>query len=120
MIKKNQAKHSEAGPSCAYLEFNHRCAREVFIAGSFNNWNRSATPMIALADGKWSKELRLPPGRYEYRFIVDGQWIDDPAAKETVPNAFGGVNAVLAVVNSAGNAVSRPATAKLRSSRRSE
>ena len=53
--------------------------------------------MIRLADGKWAKELTLPPGRYEYRFVVDGQWVDDPAAKETLPNPFAGFNAVLIV-----------------------
>ena len=40
-------------------------------------------------------ELALPPGTYEYRLVVDGEWIADPSAKETVPNPFGGVNSVL-------------------------
>ena len=88
---------------CACLEFVHPQAREVFIAGSFNDWHPSATPMIRLNEGKWAKELALSPGRHEYRLVVDGQWIDDPAAKETVPNPFGGINAVLVVTNSASN-----------------
>ena len=66
------------------------------MAGSFNDWHPAATPMVRL-DGEWAKEMTLPPGRYEYRLVVDGQWIDDPAAKETVPNPFGGFNAVLIV-----------------------
>jgi hypothetical protein len=53
--------------------------------------------MIRLEDGKWAKELALPPGRYEYRFVVDGQWVDDPAATELIPNSFGTANAVLVV-----------------------
>ena len=43
---------------------------EVGIAGSFNDWHPNVTPMIRLNDGKWAKELALPPGRYEYRFVV--------------------------------------------------
>ena len=82
---------------CVCVEFNHSSAREVCIAGSFNDWHPTVTPMIALGDGNWAKELALPPGRYEYRFVVDGQWVDDPAAKEAVPNPFGGLNAVLIV-----------------------
>jgi hypothetical protein len=57
----------------------------------------TVTPMIRLEDGKWAKELALPPGRYEYRFVVDGQWVDDPAATELIPNSFGTANAVLLV-----------------------
>jgi len=53
--------------------------------------------MIPLGEGKWAKELVLGPGRYEYQFIVDGTWVPDPAARETVPNPYGGMNGVVAV-----------------------
>ena len=53
--------------------------------------------MVAMPDGRWLKELALPPGRYEYRFVVDGVWTDDPAAAELVDNGFGGRNAILNV-----------------------
>ena len=46
------------------------------------------------------KEAFLPPGNYEYCLVVDGQWIPDPNALETVPNAFGGRNSVLNVARS--------------------
>ena len=85
-------------------------AQEVCIAGSFNDWHPGVTPMIRLHDGQWTKELTLPPGRYEYRFIVDGQWVDDPAATELIPNSFGTANAVLEV---AGNTAPAPARSRL-------
>ena len=82
---------------CVCLELKHPTAREVCVAGSFNDWHPNVTPMIRLDDGKWAKELALPPGRYEYRFVVDGQWADDPAAMELIPNPFGTANAVIEV-----------------------
>jgi hypothetical protein len=73
-------------------------ARTVFLAGSFNNWNPSAAPMMSLHDRKWAKELWLPFGRYEYLFVVDDGWIPDPGVRDRVPNPFGGRNSVLYVV----------------------
>jgi 1,4-alpha-glucan branching enzyme len=72
-------------------------AESVYVAGTFNDWRPDATPLRALTKGLWTVELELPPGDYEYRFIVDGCWRPDPEAKETVPNPFGGHNAVLRV-----------------------
>jgi len=72
-------------------------ARTVFLAGTFNHWNPTNTPMMRLHDGKWAKELRLPAGRYEYLFVVDGGWTPDPKATDYAPNPFGGCNSVLLV-----------------------
>ncbi len=79
------------------FEFRHSDTGTVCIAGSFNDWHPSVTPMVGLGDGRWVKELMLAPGRYEYRFVVNGEWLDDPNAKEVTPNPHGGVNAVLTV-----------------------
>jgi len=72
-------------------------AKQVFVAGSFNNWHTAAIPLKPLPGGEWRGELKLPPGRYEYLFIVDGKWQPDPAARETAPNPFGGTNCVISV-----------------------
>ena len=100
MNAKNKTKPSDAccGSQCVCLELTWPGAQEVFIAGSFNDWHPSVTPMIRLSDCKWAKELSLAPGRYEYRFVVDGEWVDDPAATELIPNLFGSANAVLEVL----------------------
>jgi len=82
---------------CVCLELTHETAQEVCIAGSFNDWHPAATPMIPIGGGHWRKELTLLPGRYEYRLVVDGQWVDDPAATELIPNPFGTANAVIEV-----------------------
>ena len=81
------------------IEFHHEQAQAVFIAGTFNDWNPNTTPMIALEDGRWIKELSLSSSRYEYRLVVDGEWVNDPAATEQVTNPHGSFNSVLHIPN---------------------
>lgn len=90
-------RHGSRHSRCVYLEFVHPRARSVSIAGSFNDWRPTATPMIAMGRGWWVKGLVLPPGRYQYRLVVDGQSIPDPNAAEVAPNSDGGVHSVLVV-----------------------
>ena len=70
-------------------------ARKVCVAGSFNQWQPEQTPLAPVGNGRWVGDLNVTPGRYEYLFVVDGQWLPDPNAKETVQNPFGGRNSVL-------------------------
>jgi 1,4-alpha-glucan branching enzyme len=72
-------------------------ARSVAVAGSFNNWDATRTPMLPASDGLWKTTVWLPAGRYEYRFIVDGSWMSDPSARESVQNTFGSTNSVLVI-----------------------
>src|SRR5437867_11954976 len=78
------------------LHLNSPQARSVCVAGSFNNWDQKKTPLQKEGNA-WKASLALPPGRYEYRFIVDGQWISDPNARESVRNDYGSTNCVLVV-----------------------
>ena len=57
-------------------------ARSVCVAGTFNDWHPLVTEMINVGGDRWAKALTLAPGRYEYRFLVDGEWRDDPTATE--------------------------------------
>ena len=79
------------------LEVFHSGATEVFVAGSFNGWDPSATPLRPQGDGRWAVDLILRRGKYEYRFLVDGHWTDDPLSPAYVSNPFGGLNCILAV-----------------------
>jgi 1,4-alpha-glucan branching enzyme len=72
-------------------------ARAAAVVGSFNDWDASRTPMSRELAGSWKATVWLPAGRYEYRFVVDGQWISDPNAKEHVQNTFGSTNSVRVV-----------------------
>ena len=70
---------------------------KVFIAGDFNDWNPKSHPLTLDENGEWKIELEIPPGAYEYRFVVDGKWICDPNCEESVPNTFGSHNSLLSV-----------------------
>src|SRR5215218_7877493 len=72
-------------------------AKAVCVAGTFNDWQTSAMPLKPGSGGVWMGELLLKPGRYEYLFVVDGKWMPDPSAPESVPNPFGGLNSVVSV-----------------------
>lgn len=79
------------------FEFNHPTATTVSLAGTFNDWTIGAKPMHSKSPGCWEKESALAPGTYEYCLVVDGQWMPDPNAPETVPNPYGGRNSLLRV-----------------------
>ena len=72
-------------------------AREVKLIGDFNQWNLATHPMKMDHTGVWKRIVMLSPGRYEYKFLVDGRWQNDPENKETCPNRFGTHNNVLVI-----------------------
>jgi hypothetical protein len=72
-------------------------AEHVSLSGEFNGWSPGATPMKRCEDGHWEAVVELEPGRYQYKFIVDGQWICDPRARENVWNQHGTQNSVVEV-----------------------
>ncbi len=69
-------------------------AGEVFLMGNFNDWNPKMHPMKADGNGIWNKTVIIPPGKYEYKFLIDGNWIEDPKNDQTCPNCFGTLNSV--------------------------
>jgi 1,4-alpha-glucan branching enzyme len=72
-------------------------ARQVNVAGHFNGWRPDVTPLKNTGAGKWVVRLMLRSGQYEYRFVVDGCWSEDPRASQRVANLYGGFNSVLLV-----------------------
>ncbi|MFQ5866844.1 MAG: zf-HC2 domain-containing protein [bacterium] len=70
-------------------------AQAVSLVGDFNGWDVNACRLIR-QDGIWAVKLPLPPGRYQYVFVADGeQWLPDPEAKDYVDNGYGSKNSVL-------------------------
>jgi 1,4-alpha-glucan branching enzyme len=72
-------------------------AKKVEVGGTFNGWRPEFTPLLPVGEGEWTVRLMLPSGQYEYRFAVDGHWVDDPDAEQRVINPFGGYNSVVTV-----------------------
>lgn len=71
---------------------------QVFLAGSFNDWNASQHAMRRnLKQGLFETTLILPPGRHEYKFVVNGEWLVDPACSESIANDKGSQNSVVIV-----------------------
>jgi len=70
-------------------------AQCVQLAGDFNSWDPNAHPLEKKSDEMWVINLDLSPGRYEYKFLVDGQWQNDPDCSDFASNPFGGENSVL-------------------------
>jgi 1,4-alpha-glucan branching enzyme len=67
-------------------------AASVYLAGAFRQWQ--PVPMKKQKDGHFALEVALPPGRHEYKFVVDGKWTTDPDHNLVIPNAFGSANSV--------------------------
>lgn len=73
-------------------------ADSVRVTGEFTNWSREGRTMDRDSeDGLWKLVVDIPPGEYEYRFIVDGVWIRDPNNKDYIRNEFGQENSLLIV-----------------------
>jgi 1,4-alpha-glucan branching enzyme len=94
--KKKEQKRPEQKQKSVEFVLNLPQANSVIVAGTFNNWDLNKNP-LRKAGGGWRAKVELPPGRHEYRFVVDGQWISDPNAKECIRNDFGSTNSVLVV-----------------------
>jgi chromosome partitioning protein len=83
------------------VRFSDNRAGDVRIAGDFNGWvpDKGVRSVIESDDGArvWTKILHLPPGTYQYRYVVDGEWREDPVNDDTAPSPTGRVNSVLTV-----------------------
>ncbi|MBI4982367.1 MAG: glycoside hydrolase family 13 [Candidatus Omnitrophica bacterium] len=72
-------------------------AKKVSLAGSFNNWDVKSGLAKKDSKGNWIAKASLKPGRYEYKFFVDGSWTNDPRCTSCVTNNFGTQNCVIEV-----------------------
>ncbi|CAL2094623.1 hypothetical protein [Tenacibaculum sp. 190524A05c] len=77
-----------------FLLKGFRKAQKVVVSGSFNKWNEELFEMKKTNEG-WELTLQLKPNTYEYRFIIDGHWIEDPHNPNKVPNEFGEYNSLI-------------------------
>jgi 1,4-alpha-glucan branching enzyme len=79
------------------FSFHAPWAQKVFLAGEFNHWDIRSMPMKRGKEGNWKVNASLIPGRYEYKFIADNQWVEDLPGVELATNSFGTQNLILRV-----------------------
>jgi 5'-AMP-activated protein kinase regulatory beta subunit len=96
-LSRKNGTHPANGKKRVNFSLHAPQADQVCLAGSFNDWDPVARPLKSDKQGTWKTWLNLPPGQYEYRFVVNGQWQEDPSAQERRANPFGSYNSVLSV-----------------------
>lgn len=84
-------------PRTVKFETNAEHGSEVYLTGSFNNWDSTSIGMKHNGDGCYEAAIKLPPGRHEYKFVVNGVWQADQRCQQWVPNAVGSINSVVEV-----------------------
>ncbi len=87
-----------ADPGSVAFRMEAPAARTVAVAGDFNGWKPEALTMKRGPDGAWVARAALPPGRYAYMYVVDGDWTTPPDAARTQDDGFGSRNAVIDVL----------------------
>jgi 1,4-alpha-glucan branching enzyme len=99
--KKSKGKEMKEAPKKTdkHVEFTLHApeAKEVYLAGEFNHWNNQSLPMKKDKAGVWKTEIKLLPGRYEYKFFADLAWVEDIPGAELIPNPFGTQNLVISI-----------------------
>lgn len=72
--------------------------KEVYLAGEFNQWDPTAKKLAYKAkSGLYSVTLKLAPGSYQYKYVIDGTWCADPENVNCIPNDQGTFNSVITV-----------------------
>lgn len=70
-------------------------AKTVELVGDFAEWRSGKIRLEKTVGGNWRLNLSLPPGRYQYQFVVDGVWTIDPRCPARVADDFGKENSLL-------------------------
>ncbi|MEI6079672.1 MAG: isoamylase early set domain-containing protein [bacterium] len=79
------------------FEFDQNTAGKVYLAGDFNNWNYSATPLKKTPKGTYRVTLHLKPGNYQFRYFANHNWYNDNNADGLVNNNYGSQNSIVVV-----------------------
>ena len=90
MAKKSMKENGNGGAQG--FTFRAPEAISVQLVGDFTHWQEKPISLKKDTTGVWYANVQLPPGVHHYRFLVDGEWRDDPECSLRVPNPFGGQN----------------------------
>ncbi len=88
MAKKTNSRNGSHGQKQSFA-FSAPGAGSVQLVGDFTHWQEHPIHLQKGTDGTWRTTVQLPPGTHHYRFLVDGEWRDDPKCALRAPNPFG-------------------------------
>ena len=95
--KKTRTAVKKAAPKAATKPVE-KSVTFVYLAGSFNNWDPAGKKMLEKkGDGVYTVAVKLVPGTYQYKFVIDGTWCADPENRDFVQNDHGTLNSVITV-----------------------
>ncbi len=97
LFETRPRKRSKNGVKEVVFQVGAPSAATVALAADFTGWDKAPIRMLKLGDGIWQTKVALPQGRHRYKFLVDGQWLEDPHCAEQVPNPFGTNDGVINV-----------------------
>jgi len=101
IVQRNAAAAAAGSEREVVVQYRDGAASDVRIAGDFNGWvpDKNVRSLVQAegAERVWTKILHLSPGTYHYRYVVDGEWREDPANPQAAPGPVGGRNSVLVV-----------------------
>ena len=104
MSRKTKSKANQTSGTEVQFRCAAQGAQRVCLVGTFNNWDPASTPMQPAEGNEWLAAIRLPSGRHEYKYVVDGIWCCQPgvidggyAGDDAVPNEYGTNNRVINV-----------------------
>jgi len=72
-------------------------AKEVYLAGDFNDWKLDSSSQMHFDNGVWRKRMNLGQGKHRYRFVIDGKWIEDINNPVKEMNPFGSTDSLIEI-----------------------
>ena len=79
------------------FEFDNNTGDKVYLAGDFNHWNYTQTPLKKSTKGKWAVTLKLTKGEHQFRYVCNNQWYNETNADKCVNNGYGAENSVIVI-----------------------
>ena len=96
--KKAAPKVAKAAEKSVTFTVRAEPGKDVYLAGTFNQWNPTGKKMTSKkGEGVYAATVKLAPGTYEYKFVIDGTWCADPECADWVQNDHGTLNSVITV-----------------------
>lgn len=95
-VKRCACKAQKPATKAVTFTVHAEKGKAVYVAGGFNDWDPTAKKM-AFKAGVYSATVKLAPGDYEYKFVIDGTWCADPENVNSRPNDQGTFNSVITV-----------------------